>query len=223
MADSNSQKEISQEQVEGKAEEIVVEGTRVTERVSALVLGALQLAEDGLDRYAKIAESVVSGAVKGVERVVPDDAESTLRKVYNGLTDAGEKAAESLRLTFEEARERGKTFGEAEFDRTVEQLKNLEKELVDTLQGFTKRTSSEVSDQLEAVVRHAQRASSGMGASIQAALDAAKDHPTGLIKESAQAGVDLSKNLAGGILGAAAQFLDKAAKSLQTKGDEEEE
>jgi hypothetical protein len=213
--------EISQEEIRDKVDEIVSDGERITERVSALILSVLKSAEGGLSKFGDITERVLDGAVKGTERAVPQDPESVLRKVYDGVTDAGEKAAESVKLTFQEARSRGEKFGTEEYDKVIQDLGALEENLVSSVKRFTESSRSELSAQVQSISEHVHRAGTGMGPALQAALSAAKEHPSDLIRESAQAGADLTRHIVGDILGAASRFLDGAADSLRPSSEKE--
>ncbi|MCI5066295.1 hypothetical protein MRY87_11285 [bacterium] len=214
----NEESSVSEE-VAKTAEEIVSSGERITERISKLLLDALQQAEEGVSTYASAVRSVLTGALRDIERSVPEDQESTLRQVHDGICDAGAKAASSLELTLEEAKARSAAFRENELTRMTENLGVLEEELVRTMTSFSKQSTSELSQQLKNLVEHTSRTGSSMRPSIEAALRAAKNHPRELLQETAEAGTALTKSFASTLLRKAADMLESAAEKTADKSE----
>jgi len=194
-----------------KAEQIASEASDVSGRVRELVVEFVEDRGFSQEKLQDVASNVMEGAVEGVSSLKPDQRESVLREVIDGLSQGFQVAANATRLAFEETHSRGRAFAKEDIDRTISDLRTLNSMFVNTVTSTLERTGNEAVEQTKGLYEHAKRTGSAMQPSIQSAIDAAMRDPINLAKESAKAGVAGTRLAAGMLLQSMSGFLQGAA------------
>jgi len=197
-----------------EAERIASSGENVRERTRQIVTEALRKPASLAEDASNIARSVFDGAIEGVRSLTPEEQDSALRKVIDGVGDALSKTANATRFALEEAKGRGEAFAKEDIDSTIEDLRALETMFVDLVGRTAKRAGTELSGQFGDLVDHAKSTASNIRPSIESALDSATSHPVQLTGETAAAGVKAVPKAAGMLLSALGGALQGAGEAL---------
>jgi hypothetical protein len=201
--------------VREKVESIVNEGGDVRGQVKSLVADAAAAAQRSGEGLVALAQTVLNGATdslnKGLSRV---PAEGTLHQVVEGLGDGLSQAVLAAKMAVEEARAQGKQFAAEDLHRVKEDLGSLTSLYVKTISDAASRTKSEASAGLSGLVDHAGNARDQVLPALKSALDAFRQDPIGLGKESVQAGVAASQHAAGTLFSAMGRLLQEAGQKL---------
>jgi len=199
------------ESVADTAEKIAAEGADVRERVRRLVLDTAG-GGVGLKTLRESASSILSGVSRAVRDAGQDESRTVLNETVQGISDGFASAAQATKLAMQEAEGRGTQFTQDEVKRTADDLRTLEKMLVDLVSDTTGKLTGEARGQAGAVLEHARRAAESMRPSIESALETATRNPGKLAGETASAGADTARGAVGSLFGVAAGFLDAAAE-----------
>ncbi len=202
------------EQAAGEAERIATTGENVRERIREAVTRLIRERRLTLDEMTTLGGSVLDGAVAGVRDLAPQERESALRQVVDGLADAFERTANATRLAMQESAARGQAFTREEVDRTVSDLRELQKRFVNVLTRVTNQAARQLGDQVESINSHIRRTAESIQPSIESALRVAMDHPVKLAGETAAAGVRAVPKAAGLLLSAVGGLLQGAGDAL---------
>jgi ElaB/YqjD/DUF883 family membrane-anchored ribosome-binding protein len=185
------------------------------ERVRALVLRALS--ERAWDK-AEIRD-VIKQAFAGVGAGVAQrgsQAASAAREAVQGLDEAVGRSVYALQMALEEAWEQGRQFSDADLKTTLDEIKGLEQDLLDTLKASADKANGVVREVLSSLYDHLKRNGTDTGSQIQGVVDrlanrlAGAAHGAGSeLKEQAREGLDRLKSVASGILRGLADGLDQ--------------
>ena len=211
------------EEATQQAESIAAEGEDVRERVRRLVVDTFQNRRLEWDQMNDLTQQVLKGAAKGVQDTTAQQQESVLRSVVDGLADSYSGAADATRQALDDATQRGRQFAEDDLGRALRNLKALDERFIRTITDTTAAGYDALTSQGQALIDHARRASESIRPSAEAALRAAKDHPTQLGSEAAQAGVEATRQTAGRLLNAMAGLLQGAGDALSESRKSEKE
>lgn len=214
-----SQEQTSQQsQPRADAEKIAAEATDVRERIRKTVVEAVREGKVSLSDVSDLTRDVVDGAAQGARSLAPDQRDSVLRQVIDGMGDAFSSTANATRLAIEEAGSRGERFAREDVKDAVTHLSELQRAFTetvfDTLQQLRNETASQSSDFIE----HARRVSQRVQPSIEQALHAAMQHPVKLVSETATAGAKAVPKAAGTLLHAMSGMLQGAGDLLTGSG-----
>jgi len=197
-----------------RAEEIAAEGEDVRERIRTAVVDAMTNREGLAEDLSNTTQAVLDGAVEGVRNLAPEQQDSTLRQVVDGLGDALSRSANATRFALEEARSRGESFAREDIDRAMQDLRTLEEMFVNLVDRTARRAGDELSGQFTDLSEHARRTASNIRPSIESALSEAGSHPVKLAGEAATAGVKAVPRAAGMLLQAVGGALQGAGDVL---------
>ncbi len=201
------------------AESIVNEGQNIRDRVRELVVRAVRERGIGIDELRDLAREVFEGATNGIKDALPDEQQSVLRRVVDGLSDGLAVAANATKLAFEEARDRGQAFAEDDIQQTIDDLKSLEECFVESVAGAAGKAKSGARQQAGELATHARRAFGAARPAIEQALRAAAKHPVTLAGEAGRTGAGVTRKAAGSLLQAMGGLLDAAGQLLAESGD----
>lgn len=203
----------AQEQsTEAQAEKIAAEDRDVRERMRDLIT---DLASGKLPRLSELgaeAERAAEGAARGVRSLAGDRREAVIGDVVDGLADGLTRAANATRLAAEEARARGESFMREDLERTTDDLRAMERLFTESTMRLVRRAGQESSDQLRDLTRHVERAAEGLRPAVESAVRAIREHPLQAAGETAAAGLEATRRVAG-------SFLDAVSGVLQGAGD----
>jgi len=212
----------SAEDVKTEVERIVEEGQEVRRRVGRVVASASDTAAKQATGLAGLVEKAVQGAVEAVDRSAPEDPESTLRQVIEGVGDGLERTAQATKLAVEEAAGEGRSYASEDLNRVSEDLGTLSRMFVETVERGVQGVSKEGRVQVQNVREHASRTLDAIKPSLEQAADAAVKDPIGLAGESAAAAVNLTREAAGSLFSAMGKLLQGAGDRVAPTREEEE-
>lgn len=207
--------------VKAEAHQVAAEKENVRERIRRLVVDSVRQRRVGFDAIGDVTREIVDGAVEGVRDMTPDDRDSVLRQVVDGVGDAFTTTAQATRLALEEAQSRGEQFAKEDVRSAIRQLTDLQRLFTDTVLDTLERARIEAAEQTRDFIDHARRANERVQPSIQSALHAATEHPIKLVTETASASVRAVPKAAGMLLHAMSGVL-QGAGDLLTEGRQKE-
>jgi uncharacterized protein YukE len=199
-------------QLKLKTEEIVKRGGDVRAEVSRLVsegAGKLHQTTDGL---VSLVKAVTEGATAGAGQALPDQAESALRSVINGLADGLTKAAEAVSLTLKESGANGTRFAKEDLDKIAKDFRAMSGSFVETVTAAAGKVGGHVSEQARTIGGHALQTFQSAWPSVEAAIVTAVQSPVQIGKEAVHAGASAAQQAAG-------VLFTELGKHLQSAGD----
>ena len=176
-----------------EAEAIVAKGQDVRSRIARLVAQTAEKYHLDGEGLIGLARSILEGAASAVDRAVPQDPDSTLRQVVDGLGDGLSAAALACRLAFEEAQAQGKSFAAEDLAKMRGNLKTVGDLFVETVSTTFGKFQSLAAGHLGLLRTHAEKARERVQPALESALAAAREHPLRLTSESAEAGITMSR------------------------------
>src|SRR5690606_5005877 len=99
----------------------------------------------------------LDAALEAIDRSAPDDPESVLRQVVDGVGDGLERAAQATRLAVEEAAGEGRAFAADDLRHTSEDLRTVARMFVETVDRAVSDASERTRKQVSGVRQHAGR------------------------------------------------------------------
>ena len=214
----NPQAENLKATVQEKAEAIVALGHDVRQQISNLVTaGADQLQVDKHGLLA-LSRSIMDGATAALEKSMPQDPESVLRQVVDGLGDGLSTAALATRLAVDEAKAQAKSFASEDLSKMTADLHSVRDLFVETVAHAAKRLKSMTGSGLSTLRGHAEQTMKRVLPSINSTLASIAEHPLQFGKESIQAGVKLSRQALGTLFAAVGHRMEEAGKRLTGEG-----
>lgn len=199
---------------------ILDEGEKVRDRIQQVVAGSVNSEEFSVANLGKAAREVMAAAYQNigdaVTKAVPKESEGALRDVVYGLGDAFGTAARSAGSAFEAATKQGKEFASDDVKRVTKELSDLGSTFVSAIADASKTAAGQAAEFANQASTHATKAAEDMKPHVESALTAAALHPVQLTKEAAQAGIDVSKQVAGSLFSVLGEFMNKAADAMKS-------
>ena len=118
------------------------------ERVRELTARALHERRMALNDMREIVGAITSGVGSGLT-ARGGEMKDGLKQAVSGLDDAVGSAAQAASYTLQEAAEQGKAFKDNELKASLEQLRDLETQLVDTLKQTANQSGGKLKDELD--------------------------------------------------------------------------
>ena len=196
--------------VQQKAEDAVFSRKAVREEVAqavgALCEGALRVAGGFID----VAKSTMQGAAKGVGSAAAAESARTLRAVVDGISDGLATTAQAAKLTLQEAAGGTARFAREDLDKLSSDFRVLGDSFVDVVGSAATRAGGHVAAQAAQLRSHATIALARARPAFEAVIDAARQDPAGLARQSLTAGAAATRGALGALftaLGARLQSL----------------
>ena len=202
------------ESLKKQIESIVKSGENVRARVAEAVRGAAKEAGASASRLADLSEQAMGGAMDAVDRSVPDEAESTLRQVVDGLADAFGQTAQATRLAVEEAAGEGKRYASEDLKSAAEDFQTLGKMFVETVGKGAGALKSEGATQYANLTEHAARAFDRVRPAVEDAARTAAGDPVGLAGDAAASAASVAREAAGGLFSSVGKLLQSAGEKI---------
>jgi hypothetical protein len=206
------------EKFRDEVEEAVKSGDNIRASVRDAVESAAARTDRATARLTELARRTLDAALDALDRSAPDDPESALRQVVDGLGDGLERTAHATRLAVEEAAGEGRAFASEDLKATSEDLGAIARMFVETVDHAISGASERTRKQVSGVREHASRTINSIRPSLESAADAAAGDPIGLIGESATAATRLTREAAGSLFGAVGDLLKGAGDRLKREG-----
>jgi gas vesicle protein len=192
------------------------------ERVRELTARALHDRRMELSELRAIVGAISSGVGSGLTARGGEMKEG-LKQAVSGLDEAIGSAAQNASYTLREAISQGKAFKDDELKASLEQLRDLETQFVDTLKQTAKQSGGKLKEELEYLSDHLKYSGTRTGEQVREAL---QQMVSGLkssgeagragLSESAGAATERLSMVASGVLEALADTLKRQSDRLRS-------
>lgn len=203
------------ETVRKRAETIVAAGKDVSKQIADLVAQAAEGFHRSGAGLVELTKAVMEGAAGAVGQSLPKEPESVLRQVIDGVGEGLNRAALTTRLALEEARASQKSFAAEDLARVRQDLQALNSLYLETVFNALGQVRAQAVEERDRLRHHAATAWEKVRPALQSALEAARQHPAELGKETFKAGVDVTRQAAGALFAGMGRWLDEAGRKLR--------
>lgn len=192
------------------------------ERVRELTARALHGRRMTLNDVGEIVSAIASGAGSGLAARGGEMKEG-LKQAVSGLDDAIGSAAQAASYALREAAAQGKSFKDNELKASLEQLRDLETQIVDTLKQTASQSGGKVREELEHLSDHLKINGTRTGEQVREALQqlasgvkASSEAGRAGLSESARTATGQLADVASGILAALADSLKRQSERMRS-------
>jgi gas vesicle protein len=192
------------------------------ERVRELTARALHERRLTLHNLSEIVGAISSGVGNGLA-ARGGEMKDGLKQAMAGIDNAVGSAAQAASYTLQEAAEQGKAFKDTELKASLEQLRDLEKQIVDTLKQTAEQSGGKLKEELETLSAHLKHSGTRTGEQVREALQQlAKGVKVGTeagragLSESAGTATERLSQVASGILAALSDSLKRQSERLRS-------
>jgi hypothetical protein len=200
--------------VKAQAEQIVMSGTDIRPRLAgAVARNASESQQSG--GLVALLRATIDGAREGLAKSVPEDRDAALRQVVDGLGDGLSQAALAGRLALQEAAGASRQFAGEDLAGLRDDLTAVRDLFAETVERGLSAGKAFTTDQVAAAGRHADRVAQRLGPAVTQALDAVRQHPVTLARESLQAGVSAGTCATGALFQALGRMLQRAGDQMR--------
>lgn len=154
-----------------EAEAAASQGENLRERARQITLDALKDGRLSLEEIRNIGEAITEGVSLGLaER--GGELKSGLKEAIGGMDEALGQAAQRVSMTFREAIERGKDFNEMELKSSIERMRDLERDFVQSLKDVAGKSGGKLKEELGEIAGHLGRTGTDTGGRVRESLNA---------------------------------------------------
>lgn len=139
------------------------------ERVRDLTARALHERRMALQDLREIVSSITSGVGSGLT-ARGGEIKDGLKQAVSGLDDAVSSAAQFVSYTLREAADQGRAFKDNELKASLEQLRDLESQFVDTLKQTASQSGGKLKEELDNLSEHLRNSGTRTGEQVREAL-----------------------------------------------------
>ena len=204
------------------AAEAAVSTPDLRERVRELTARALHERRLSLSDLREIVSAVTTGVGNGLTGR-GGEMKDGLKQAVAGLDDAVGSAAQAASYAMQEAAERGKAFKDTELKASLEQLRDLEAQIVDTLKQTAKQSGGQLKEELESLSEHLKNSGTRTGEQVREAMQqlangvkASSAAGRAGLSESASTATERLSLAASGILAALSESLKRQSERLRS-------
>jgi len=192
------------------------------ERVRDLTARALHERRMAFQDLREIVAAITSGVGSGLT-ARGGEMKGGLKQAIAGLDDAVGNAAQAASYTLSEAAAQGKAFKDNELKASLEQLRDLETQIVETLKQTASQSGGKLKEELEYLSDHLRHSGTRTGEQVREALQ----QLAGGVRTSSQAGraglsetagaaTERLSQVASGILEALSESLKRQSERLRS-------
>ena len=192
----------------------VESGKDVRDRVRDVVVSLFRSSEATTASARAAVSGIVQSASEIVKRSAPENPESVLRNVIDGVTSGLSTVAQSTQYAVQEATARGQRFANQDLDRAKKDLSGISDILMDTVKYFTNRVTEEAGTAAKELKTHAERSAAAVTPVLKSSVEAVAKHPVQTAGEAAETAMRTAQLTAGALLGAMSGLLAGAADAL---------
>ncbi|MDP2028090.1 MAG: hypothetical protein Q8K12_00420 [Thiobacillus sp.] len=192
------------------------------ERVRELTARALHDRRMELSELRAIVGAISSGVGSGLTARGGEMKEG-LKQAVSGLDEAIGSAAQNASYTLREAISQGKAFKDDELKASLEQLRDLETQFVDTLKQTAKQSGGKLKEELEYLSDHLKHSGTRTGEQVREALQqmvsglkSSSEAGRAGLSESAGTATERLSMVASGVLEALADTLKRQSDRLRS-------
>ena len=215
-------------QLEAEVRRAVEQGLDLQQRVRELTLQQMASGKIDLSAMRELSQAVLNGALAGAQPLLQPalaqtgQAREQLQQVVAGLDAALAQLAQTASLTLQEAAGKAQAFADSDLKRARADFEQLEQMFLETLQSTAARSRDAASMIMSELATHSRLKGSAVGTELQRSWirtaqqlgEAGRAQLDAGIK-LAQAGSDLMRQIAAGVLGGLAEQIKPAAKPGQ--------
>jgi gas vesicle protein len=192
------------------------------ERVRELTARALHERRLALQNIGEIVGAITAGVGSGLA-APGGEMKVGLKQAMAGIDDAVGSAAQAASYALQEAAAQGKAFKDTELKASLEQLRDLETQLVDTLKQTASQSGGKLKEELGYLSDHLKHSGTRTGEQVREALQqlaggvkaGSEAGRAGLSETASTATVRLSQ-VASGILAALSDSLKRQSERLRS-------
>lgn len=192
------------------------------ERVRELTARALHERRMALQNVREIVTAISSGVGSGLT-ARGGEIRDGLRQAVSGLDDAVGSAAQAVSYSVREAVEQGRAFKDNELKASLEQLRDLESQLVDTLRHTASQSGGKLKEELGYLSDHLKHSGTRTGEQVREALQqlasgvkASGEAGRAGLSESASVATECLSQVASGVLSALSDSLKRQSDRLRS-------
>jgi gas vesicle protein len=154
-----------------EAETAASEGGNLRDRARQITLDALKDGKLSLEEIRNIGQAITEGVSLGLAGR-GGELKSGLKEAVNGMDEAIGQAAQRVSMTFREAIERGKDFNEMELKSSIERMRDLERDFVESLKDVAGKSGGKLREELTEISGHLGRTGTDTGGRVKESLSA---------------------------------------------------
>ena len=192
------------------------------ERVRDLTAKALRERRLAFNELREIVSAITSGVGSGLN-ARGGDMKDGLKQAVSGLDEAVGSAAQAASYTLQEAVEQGKAFKDNELKAQLEQLRDLESKIVETLKETASQSGGKLKEELETLSDHLKNSGTRTGEQVRGAMrqlasgvKATGEAGRAGLSESASTATERLALVASGILEALSESLKRQSERLRS-------
>lgn len=208
--------DFSDEGIKQEASNAVAEHSDIRERVRDLTLSAIKQRKMDSDEIRNIVKAMTEGIALGLEKRKNDSAQA-LSQAFSGLDQALMKSAEATHLALQQITERGHDFTKQELKDTLDHLKKVEQEFLDTISEVANKSTGVAKAELTDLVTHVRRAGTDTGRQVAATLSEFSKQVKEVARDATSAGSGAAHKLSSRFTQLTAGILEGMAESLRKK------
>lgn len=197
-------------------------GPDLRERVRELTARALHERRMALQNVREIVAAVASGVGSGLT-ARGGEIKDGLRQAVSGLDDAVGSAVQAVSYSVREAVEQGRAFKDNELKASLEQLRDLETQLLDTLKHTASQSGGKLKEELSYLSEHLKHSGTHTGEQVREALQqlasgvkASGEAGRAGLSESASVATERLSQVASGVLSALSDSLKRQSDRLRS-------
>jgi len=154
-----------------EAETAASQGGNLRDRARQITLDALKDGKLSLEEIRNIGQAITEGVSLGLAGR-GGELKSGLKEAVNGMDEAIGQAAQRVSMTFREAIERGKDFNEMELKSSIERMRDLERDFVESLKDVAGKSGGKIKEELTEISGHLGRTGTDTGGRVKESLGA---------------------------------------------------
>lgn len=192
------------------------------ERVRDLTARALHERRMDLQALREIVGAITSGVGSGLAARGGEMKEG-LKQAVSGLDDAVSSAAQKVSYALREAADQGRAFKDNELKASLEQLRDLETQFVDTLKQTASQSGGKLKEELDMLSEHLKNSGTRTGEQVREALQqmasgvkATTEAGREKLSETASTATDRLAEVASGMLAAVSDALKRQSDRLRS-------
>lgn len=212
------------EELKRELESAATSGANLRERARQLTRDALKDGKLSLEDIRRIGESITEGVSLGLSGKGAE-LKAGLQEAIKGMDEAIGQAVQRLAMTFREAIDRGRDFNEQELKASIERMRDLEKDFVQSLKDVAGKSGGMLKEELTEISGHLTRAGTDTGQRVRESLSALNSslsaHATSTgssVREAATTTAARLAELASGVLAGLSEVMK--GKTASRQGDE---
>ena len=192
--------------LKSKAEAAASQGENLRDRAKQITLDALKDGKLSLEEIRNIGQAITEGVSLGLADR-GSELKSGLKEAVSGMDEAIGQAAQRISMTFREAIERGKDFNEMELKSSIERMRDLERDFVESLKDVAGKSGGKLKEELTEISGHLGRTGTDTGGRVKdslgalyTSLNAQAGSTSSTLKDAAKTTAARLADLASGVL-----------------------